>query len=25
MTRGRRFRYYPVRVVNGVIEVALPG
>jgi 3-phenylpropionate/trans-cinnamate dioxygenase ferredoxin component len=25
MTRVRRFRYYPVRVVNGVIEVALPG
>ena len=24
LTRVRRFRYYPVRVVNGVIEVAVP-
>ena len=24
LTRVRRFRYYPVRVVNGRIEVALP-
>jgi 3-phenylpropionate/trans-cinnamate dioxygenase ferredoxin component len=24
-TRVRRFRYYPVRVVDGVIEVAVPG
>ncbi len=24
LTRVRRFRYYPVRVVDGVIEVALP-
>ena len=24
LTRVRRFRYYPVRVVGGVIEVALP-
>jgi nitrite reductase/ring-hydroxylating ferredoxin subunit len=24
MTRVRRFRYYPVRVVDGMIEVALP-
>lgn len=24
-TRIRRFRYYPVRVVDGVIEVAVPG
>jgi 3-phenylpropionate/trans-cinnamate dioxygenase ferredoxin subunit len=25
LTRVRRFRYYPVRIVDGVIEVALPG
>ena len=25
LTRVRRFRYYPVRVVDGVIEVAVPG
>jgi 3-phenylpropionate/trans-cinnamate dioxygenase ferredoxin component len=25
LTRVRRFRYYPVRVVEGRIEVALPG
>jgi nitrite reductase/ring-hydroxylating ferredoxin subunit len=25
LTRVRRFRYYPVRVVSGQIEVALPG
>jgi nitrite reductase/ring-hydroxylating ferredoxin subunit len=25
LTRVRRFRYYPVRVVDGWIEVALPG
>jgi 3-phenylpropionate/trans-cinnamate dioxygenase ferredoxin component len=25
LTRVRRFRYYPVRVVDGVIEVAIPG
>lgn len=25
LTRIRRFRYYPVRVVDGVIEVAVPG
>jgi nitrite reductase/ring-hydroxylating ferredoxin subunit len=25
LTRVRRFRYYPVRVVDGMIEVALPG
>lgn len=25
LTRVRRFRYYPVRVVGGRIEVALPG
>jgi nitrite reductase/ring-hydroxylating ferredoxin subunit len=24
LTRIRRFRYYPVRILNGVIEVALP-
>lgn len=24
LTRVRRFRYYPVRLANGVIEVALP-
>lgn len=24
LTRVRRFRYYPVRIVDGVIEVALP-
>jgi hypothetical protein len=24
LTRVRRFRYFPVRVVDGVIEVALP-
>jgi nitrite reductase/ring-hydroxylating ferredoxin subunit len=24
LTRVRRFRYYPVRVVDGVVEVALP-
>ncbi len=24
LTRVRRFRYYPVRVVDGVIEVAVP-
>ncbi len=24
-TRVRRFRYYPIRVVDGVIEVAVPG
>jgi 3-phenylpropionate/trans-cinnamate dioxygenase ferredoxin subunit len=25
LTRVRRFRYYPVRIVAGIIEVALPG
>ncbi len=25
LTRVRRFRYYPVRVVDGTIEVAVPG
>jgi nitrite reductase/ring-hydroxylating ferredoxin subunit len=25
LTRVRRFRYYPVRVTDGVIEVAVPG
>lgn len=25
LTRVRRFRYYPVRIVDGVIEVAVPG
>ncbi|HEU0244607.1 MAG TPA: Rieske 2Fe-2S domain-containing protein [Candidatus Limnocylindrales bacterium] len=25
LTRVRRFRYYPLRVVDGVIEVAVPG
>ena len=25
LTRVRRFRYYPVRIDEGVIEVALPG
>ena len=25
LTRVRRFRYYPVRVVDGVVEVAVPG
>ena len=25
LTRVRRFRYYPVRVVDGMIEVAVPG
>jgi 3-phenylpropionate/trans-cinnamate dioxygenase ferredoxin subunit len=25
LTRIRRFRYYPVRVVDGIIEVAIPG
>ena len=25
LTRIRRFRYYPVRIVDGVIEVAVPG
>ena len=25
LTRVRRFRYYPVRVVEGQVEVALPG
>jgi 3-phenylpropionate/trans-cinnamate dioxygenase ferredoxin subunit len=25
LTRVRRLRYYPVRVVDGVIEVAIPG
>lgn len=25
LTRVRRFRYYPVRVVEGVVEVAIPG
>ncbi len=25
LTRVRRFRYYPVRIVDGRIEVALPG
>ena len=25
LTRVRRFRYYPVRIVDGVIEVAIPG
>ena len=25
LTRIRRFRYYPVRVVDGIIEVAVPG
>ena len=25
LTRVRRFRYYPLRVVDGTIEVALPG
>ena len=25
LTRVRRFRYYPVRVADGVIEVAVPG
>lgn len=25
LTRVRRFRYYPVRVVDGVVEVAIPG
>ena len=25
LTRIRRFRYYPVRVTDGMIEVALPG
>lgn len=25
LTRVRRFRYYPVRIVNGLIEVAVPG
>ncbi len=25
LTRVRRFRYYPVRVVDGVIEVRIPG
>lgn len=25
LTRVRRLRYYPVRIVDGVIEVALPG
>jgi hypothetical protein len=24
LTRVRRFRYYPVRIVDGAIEVALP-
>jgi hypothetical protein len=24
MTRVRRFRYYPVRIVGGQIEVAIP-
>jgi 3-phenylpropionate/trans-cinnamate dioxygenase ferredoxin subunit len=24
MTRVRRFRYYPVRIVDGIIEVAVP-
>ena len=24
LTRVRRFRYYPVRIRDGVIEVALP-
>ncbi len=24
LTRVRRFRYYPVRILNGVIEVAVP-
>ena len=25
LTRIRRFRYYPLRIVDGVIEVAIPG
>ena len=25
LTRVRRFRYYPVRIVDGMIEVAVPG
>jgi nitrite reductase/ring-hydroxylating ferredoxin subunit len=25
LTRVRRFRYYPVRIADGIIEVALPG
>ena len=25
LTRIRRFRYYPVRIVDGMIEVAVPG
>jgi nitrite reductase/ring-hydroxylating ferredoxin subunit len=25
LTRVRRFRYYPVRIVDGTIEVAVPG
>lgn len=25
LTRVRRFRYYPVRIVDGTIEVAIPG
>jgi nitrite reductase/ring-hydroxylating ferredoxin subunit len=25
LTRVRRFRYYPVRIVDGMIEVAIPG
>ena len=25
LTRVRRFRYYPLRIVEGMIEVAIPG